>query len=187
MHPQCTLHPCGSWYLVFKLPKPIDYKFSLFTPHKLFMNAQSHPILKSHPIPGDGGQAHGRITLREWRTGEEWVTHFYNLQDGGFYYGRYFTDLGEAEANFEVRVKEYLGLLGKLPSSLESEQPIEIPERILAGINAVREAQTVNMFDVRIVQAQAVALEYLETALWIEANPATYYDGIIRGFTALLS
>ncbi len=151
------------------------------------MNAQNQrqqSILKSHLIPGDGGQAPGRITLREWRTGEEWVTHFYNLQDGGFYYGRYFTDLGEAEANFELRVKEYLGL-GKLPSSLESEEPIEIPERILAGINAVQEVQAVNMFDVRIVQAQAVALEYLETALWIEANPATYYDGIIRGFTAL--
>ncbi len=152
------------------------------------MNAQNQRqqnILKSHPIPGDGGQAPGRITLREWRPNEEWVTHFYNLQDGGFYYGRYFTDLAEAEANFEVRAKEYLGLSGKRPSSLESEQPIEIPERILAGINAVREVQTVNMFDARIVQAQAVALEYLETALWIEANPATYYDGMFRGFAAL--
>ena len=145
---------------------------------------QQQNILKSHPIPGDGGQAHGRITLREWRTGEEWVTHFYNLQDGGFYYGRYFTDLGEAEANFSQRVKEYIGL-GKLTKELESEQPIEIPERILAGINAVREVQTVNMFDVRIVQAQAVALEYLETALWIEANPATYYNGMFKGFAAL--
>lgn len=149
------------------------------------MNAQSHPILKSHPIPGDGSGAPGRITLREWRSNEEWVTHFYNLQDDGFYYGRYFTDLGEAEANFELRVKEYLGWSGKLPSSLESEEPIEISERILAGINAVREAQTVNMFDARIVQAQAVALEYLETALWIEANPETYYDGMFKGFAIL--
>lgn len=147
-------------------------------------NQSQQSILKSHPIPGDGSGVPGRITLREWRKDAEWVTHFFNLQDGGFYYGRYFTDLGEAEANFELRVKEYLGL-GKLTKELESEQPIEIPERILAGINAVREVQTVNMFDVRIVQAQAVALEYLETALWIEANPATYYDGIIRGFTAL--
>ena len=87
--------------------------------------------------------------------------------------------------NFELRVKEYLGWSGKLPSSLELEEPIEIPERILAGINAVREVQAVNMFDVRIVQAQAVALEYLETALWIEANPATYYNGMFKGFAAL--
>ena len=152
------------------------------------MNAQNpsqKSILKSHPIPGDGSGAPGRITLREWHSNEEWVTHFFNLQDGGFYYGRYFTDLGEAEANFELRVKEYLGWSGKLPSSLELEEPIEIPERILAGINAVREVQTVNMFDVRIVQAQAVALEYLETALWIEANPATYYNGMFKGFAAL--
>jgi hypothetical protein len=149
------------------------------------MNAHSRPILKSHPIPGDGGQAPGRITLREWRKNEEWVTHFYNAQDGGFYYGRYFTDLGEAEANFELRVKEYLGLLENLPSSLESEAPIKIPERILEGIDAVREAQTTNMFNANMVRLQAVALGYLETAQWIETNSETYYSGVFRGFAAL--
>jgi hypothetical protein len=149
------------------------------------MNAQSHPILKSHPIPGDGGQAPGRITLREWRKNEEWVTHFYNAQDGGFYYGRYFTDLREAEANFNLRVKEYLGLLGNIPSSLESEEPIPIPERILEGINAVREANTTNMFNAHFVRLQAVALGYLETAQWIETNSETYYSGVFRGFAAL--
>ena len=150
------------------------------------MNAQNQrqqSILKSHPIPGDGSQAPGRITLREWRPGE-WVTHFYNLQDGGFYYGRYFTDLSEAEANFELRVKEYLGL-GKLPSSLESEEPIKIPERILQGIDAVREAQTTNMFNANTVRLQAVALGYLETAQWIEANLEIYCSGVFRGFAAL--
>ena len=149
------------------------------------MNAQNHPILKSHPIPGDGGQAPGRITLREWRKNKEWVTHFYNAQDGGFYYGRYFTDLGEAETNFELRVKEYLGLLGNLPSSLESEAPIEIPERILEGIDAVREANTTNMFNANTVRLQAVALGYLETAQWIEANSEIYCSGVCRGFAAL--
>ena len=149
------------------------------------MNAQTHPILKSHPIPGGGGQAPGYITLREWRLNEEWVTHFYNAQDGGFYYGRYFTDLREAEASFELRVKEYLGLLGNLPSSLESEEPIQIPERILEGINAVREAETTNMFNANMVRLQAVALGYLETAQWIEANLETYGSGIFRGFAAL--
>lgn len=149
------------------------------------MNAQSHSILKSHPIPGDGGQAPGYITLREWRKDKEWVTHFYNAQDGGFYYGHYFTDLGEAEANFELRVKEYLGLLGKLPGSLESEEPIQIPERILEGINAVREANTTNMFNAHFVRLQAVALGYLETAQWIEANSETYCSGVFRGFAAL--
>ena len=149
------------------------------------MNAQSHRILKSHPIPGDGGQAPGRITLREWRKNEEWVTHFYNAQDGGFYYGSYFTDLAEAEANFELRVKEYLGLLGSFPNSLELEAPIQIPERILEGINAVREAQTTNMFNATMVRLQAVALGYLETAQWIEANLETYCSGVFRGFAAL--
>lgn len=148
------------------------------------MNAQSQRILKSHPIPGDGGQAPGRITLREWRPNEEWVTHFHNLQDGGFYYGRYFTNFGEAEANFEQRVKEYLGI-EKVPSSFESEEPIAVPAHILEGINAVRDANTTNMFNANMVRLQAVALEYLETALWVEANTETYYDGMMRGFTAL--
>ncbi|MEG3836611.1 DUF5049 domain-containing protein [Microcoleus sp. Z1_C3] len=149
------------------------------------MNAQSHSILKSHPIPGNGSQAPGYITLREWRKDEEWVTHFFNLQDKGFYYGRYFTDLAEAEANFELRVKEYLGFLGKLPGSLESEEPIQIPERILQGIDAVREANTTNMFHANTVRLQAVALGYLETAQWIEANLETYCSGVFRGFAAL--
>jgi len=149
------------------------------------MNAQNHPILKSHPIPGDGAQAPGRITLREWRKDKEWATHFYNVQDGGFYYGHYFTDLREAEANFELRVKEYLGLLGELPSSLELEEPIQIPERILQGIDAVREANTTNMFNAYFVRLQAVALGYLETAQWIEANSETYCSGVFRGFVAL--
>jgi hypothetical protein len=148
------------------------------------MNDNQQSILKSHPILGDGATAPGRITLREWCPNQEWVTHFYNLQDGGFYYGRYFTDLAEAEANFEQRVKEYLGL-AKLPSSLESEELIEIPEHILQGIDAVREANTTNIFNASVVQVQAVALGYVETARWIQANPQTYYNGIFRGFAAL--
>jgi hypothetical protein len=148
------------------------------------MNAQTQSILKSHPIPGDGAQAPGRITLREWCPNEEWVTHFYNLQDGGFYYGRYFTNYDEAEANFEQRVKEYLGL-GKLPNSPESEEPVNIPERILQGIDAVRSANTTNMFNANMVRLQAVALGYMETAQWIETNQQTYCNGIFRGFAAL--
>jgi hypothetical protein len=124
------------------------------------MNAQSHPILKSHPIPGDGGQAPGRITLREWRPNEEWVTHFTMPRMVDFITA-VLHRFREAEANFELRVKEYLGL-GKLPSSLESEEPIQIPERILQGIDAVREAQTTNMFNANRVRLQAVALGYLE-------------------------
>jgi len=168
--------------------RSIGYKLSELNSNKLSMNAQNQrqqSILKSHPIPGDGSQAPGRITLREWRPGEEWVTHFYNCQDGGFYYGHYFTDLAKAEANFELRVKEFLGFLGDLPSSLEPEEPIQIPERILEGINAVRETNTTNMFNANTVRLQAVALGYLETAQWIEANWETYCSGVFRGFAAL--
>ena len=147
------------------------------------MNDNQQSILKSYPIPGDYATAPGRVTLRVWHSGE-WVTHFYNLQDGGFYYGRYFTDLAEAEANFECRVKEYLGL-EKLPNSPESNEPVNIPEHILQGIDAVRDGNTINMFDANMVRLQAVALGYVETALWIETNTKTYYDGMFRGFVPI--
>ncbi len=69
-----------------------------------------HPkLIKAYSIPGDGAQAPGAITLREWRPGKEWVTHFRNLQSGGYYYGKYFTSLADAEANFRQRVLEFGG------------------------------------------------------------------------------
>ena len=71
-----------------------------------------HPkLIKSHRIPGDGIRAPGCITLREWRPGQEWVTHFRNTQTGGYYYGKYFTNLADAEANFRERVFAYGGQL----------------------------------------------------------------------------
>jgi hypothetical protein len=145
------------------------------------MNCQSQSILKSHPIPSRPATAPGEITLREWKPGTEWVTHFHNLQDGGYYHGRYFTDFGEAEADFDRRVKQELGT-ETLSNSFEL---IKVSARILEGIEAVRALATVNMFDAQIVRAQAAALEYVETALWIEANLETYSNGVFRGFAPL--
>ena len=62
-------------------------------------------IIKSHPIPGDGAQAPGFVTLRQW--GQQWATHFYNAQDGGFHNGHYFAKLNDAEVDFARRVTEY--------------------------------------------------------------------------------
>lgn len=67
---------------------------------------QAKNILKSHLVLGGGGQAPGYITLRQWD--KQWVTHFYNAQDGGFYYGRYWNRLSDAESNFESRVEAYV-------------------------------------------------------------------------------
>lgn len=157
--------------------------YNVFLLFSVYMNCQSQSVLKSHPIPSRPATAPGEITLREWKPGTEWVTHFHNSQDGGYYHGRYFTDLAAAEADFDRRVKQELGT-EMLSNSFE---PIKVSARILQGIDAVRALATVNMFDATIVQAQAVALEYVETALWIEANRDTYYDGMFRGFTAILS
>jgi hypothetical protein len=39
--------------------------------------------------------------------GQQYATHFYNSQDGGFHHGHYFTNLSNAEADFARRVTEY--------------------------------------------------------------------------------
>lgn len=69
-----------------------------------------HPkLIKSCRLPDGGTQVPGAITLREWLPGQEWVTHFWNFQTGGYYYGRYFRSYLEAEANFRQRVLELGG------------------------------------------------------------------------------
>jgi hypothetical protein len=73
---------------------------------------QHKSILKSHPIPGDGAQAPGAITLRQWGP-DQWSTHFYNAQDGGFHNGRYFGSLPDAEVDFARRVVQYAPLLAR--------------------------------------------------------------------------
>ena len=69
----------------------------------------SKKILKSCPIPQKPATPPGEITLREWCEGKEWATHFHNLEDGGYYYGHYFTNLEEAEADFQEQVKKFSG------------------------------------------------------------------------------
>ena len=147
------------------------------------MNGESQrTLLKSHPVPARPATAPGEITLHEWKPGEEWVTHFHNLQDGGYYYGHYFRDLESAEADYEERVRKELGV-EKLENI--STLPVQVPLVVFDGLNAVRETRITNMFDVELVKIQAVALGLLETAEWIEANRELYYDGICRGFESL--
>lgn len=69
----------------------------------------SKKVLKAYPIPKKPATAPGEITLVEWREGEEWATHFHNLEDGGHYYGHYFTNLEEAEIDFREQVKKFSG------------------------------------------------------------------------------
>ncbi len=47
------------------------------------------------------------IVLREWKEGTEWVTHVFNHQDGGFYYGRYFRDKEQAITDYLKRVQTW--------------------------------------------------------------------------------
>ena len=64
-------------------------------------------LLKSTKIPSTCSiTAPCEITLHEWGLGE-WVTHLHNLQDNGYYYGHYFNDIVEAEADYEARVQRY--------------------------------------------------------------------------------
>lgn len=134
-------------------------------------------LLKSRFIPPQPGLAPGEIVLRELREGKEWATHFHNLQDSGYYHGHYFTSLAEAEADYEKRLREELG-----EEAENSDRRVKVPPHIFEALTAIRDVGTTNMFDVEVVKVQAVALDFPETADWIEANKQTYVDGIFRGF-----
>lgn len=53
--------------------------------------------------------AEGEIVLRKANSpGPKYVTHFHNIQDGGYHIGHYFDDLAEAERDFANRVRRGL-------------------------------------------------------------------------------
>lgn len=145
-------------------------------------NKERGRVIKSYPIPSAQGLAPGEITLREWGT-DEWVTHFHNLQDGGYYYGHYFTDLAQAEADYEKRVNEYSEKeVDSQPQIISRE--VLVPSQVFEGLAAVKNAGTTNMANISVVIVQAVALGYNEAAQWIEDNRELYSQGIIDGFLA---
>lgn len=47
------------------------------------------------------------IVLREWKVNKEWVTHVFNHEDGGFYYGHYFKDKEQAIEDYLKRVQTW--------------------------------------------------------------------------------
>ncbi|MCT7957186.1 DUF5049 domain-containing protein [Laspinema palackyanum] len=63
-----------------------------------------------------------------------------------------------------------------------SKNPVQVPDKVLEGLNAVLYAGTTNMLDVRIVILQAAALSYVDTVEWIQDHKQDYIQGVFRGF-----
>ncbi|HEY9811305.1 MAG TPA: DUF5049 domain-containing protein [Halomicronema sp.] len=143
-------------------------------------NKENNRTIKRYPIPSAPGLARGEITLRAWGP-NEWVTHFHNLEDNGYYFGHYFLDFEQAEADYEKRVNEY----SKKEVDFQSERisnKVLVPLQVFEGLEAVRNAGTTNMGSISVVIIQAVALGYNETAKWITDNRELYLNGITEGF-----
>ena len=62
---------------------------------------------------------------------------------------------------------------------------VQIPEKVLEGIEVVRKSGRTNMLDRPAVAAIALELGYVDAAFWLEdkANHTTYATGIFKGFT----
>ncbi len=62
---------------------------------------------------------------------------------------------------------------------------VQIPEKVLEGIEAVRKSGRTNMLDRPAVAAIALELGYVDAAFWLEdkANHTAYATGIFKGFT----
>jgi len=61
---------------------------------------------------------------------------------------------------------------------------VQIPEKVLKGIEAVRKSGKTNMLDRPMVAAIALELGYVAAAFWLEdkANHTAYATGIFNGF-----
>jgi len=62
---------------------------------------------------------------------------------------------------------------------------VQIPEKVLEGIEAVRKSGKTNMLDRPAVAAIALELGHVNAAFWLEdkANHKAYATGIFKGFT----
>lgn len=65
---------------------------------------------------------------------------------------------------------------------LEGAEPVRVPAKVLAVLEAVRDSGATNMLDRHRVIEIARAFGCGEAADWIEANRAEYAEGIFRGF-----
>ena len=61
---------------------------------------------------------------------------------------------------------------------------VQVPVKVLEGIEAVRKSGRTNMLDRNAVAAIALDLGFVEAAFWIEdkSNQKAYAEGIFRGF-----
>ena len=62
---------------------------------------------------------------------------------------------------------------------------VQISEKVLEGIEAVRQSGKTNMLDRPAVAAIALELGYVDAAFWLEdkTNHTAYATGIFKGFT----
>jgi len=71
-----------------------------------------------------------------------------------------------------------------LAEILEGDAPVRIsvPAAVWQGIDAVRLSGLTNMLDHPEVVRIARELDFTEAAVWIEAHPKEYAEGVFRGF-----
>lgn len=61
---------------------------------------------------------------------------------------------------------------------------VKVSEKVLEGLNAVRESGLTNMFNSTAVKDIASQLGYKETADWVLTNRGLYTTGVMQGFEA---
>lgn len=62
---------------------------------------------------------------------------------------------------------------------------IEVPSKVLEGIEAVRLSGKTNMLDVPVVKKLARKMGHRDAAEWIDEHVALYVVGVFRGFEPL--
>lgn len=67
----------------------------------------TNPIIATKPYSSHPDDSHLTVVLHKNFKGE-YVTHVHNSEDGGFYWGHYFSDLESAMKDFHKRGESYV-------------------------------------------------------------------------------
>ena len=59
---------------------------------------------------------------------------------------------------------------------------VKVSQKVLDGLEFVRDSGLTNMFDYNTVQRIAFDNDYFETVTWMEENKDVYVQGIFSGF-----
>jgi hypothetical protein len=106
------------------------------------------------------------LVLRRWNE-TQYVVHYYNSSDNGYYNGSYTSDLEKAQKVYQQKLAFYRG---------EKPLPSPRPDGLMEALDFVRTTNHCNMADLIAVCELMYDLEYWDVPKWLESHSWEYAD-----------